>query len=355
MNYKLLAINPGSTSTKISVFEDEKEIFGENLRHSVEEISKFKNVVDQKKFRTEVILKILKDNNIDIKELDAIVGRGGILKPIPSGTYNVNDKMMRDLINGVHGEHASNLGGIIAKEIADSIGKSAFIVDPVGVDELEDIARISGNPELPRRSIFHALNQKAVSKRYAKENFKSYEDVNLIVAHMGGGVSIGAHKKGKVIDVNNTLDGEGPFSPERSGGVPVRDLVRLCFSGKYTQEEVLKKITGKGGFVAYLNTNDARVVENSALKGEGKAKLVHDAMGYQVAKEIGAAAIVLNGKVDAIILTGGMAYGKPMVDLIRKKVAFIAPIIVYPGEDEMLALAQGTIRVLSEEEDVREY
>ncbi|MZK51234.1 butyrate kinase [Clostridium beijerinckii] len=355
MNYKLLIINPGSTSTKISVFEDEKEVFGETIRHSSEEIGKFKHISDQQNFRTEVILKILKDNKIDIKELDAVVGRGGLLKPILSGTYKVNDNMLRDLKESVKGEHASNLGAIIANEISKTIGKSAFIVDPVVVDEMEEIARLSGVPELPRKSIFHALNQKAVAKRYARENSKNYEDVNVIVAHMGGGVSVGAHKKGKIVDVNNALDGEGAFSPERSGGVPSGDLARMCFSGKYTLEEILKKITGKGGFVAYLDTNDARVVESAALDGDPKAKIVHDAMGYQVSKEIGAAATVLNGNVDAIILTGGMAYGKPMVNLIRERVGFIAPIVIYPGEDEMLALAQGVIRVLNGEEEVKEY
>nr|WP_206154650.1 butyrate kinase [Clostridium beijerinckii] len=351
----MLIINPGSTSTKISVFEDEKEVFGETIRHSSEEIGKFKHISDQQNFRTEVILKILKDNKIDIKELDAVVGRGGLLKPILSGTYKVNDNMLRDLKESVKGEHASNLGAIIANEISKTIGKSAFIVDPVVVDEMEEIARLSGVPELPRKSIFHALNQKAVAKRYARENSKNYEDVNVIVAHMGGGVSVGAHKKGKIVDVNNALDGEGAFSPERSGGVPSGDLARMCFSGKYTLEEILKKITGKGGFVAYLDTNDARVVESAALDGDPKAKIVHDAMGYQVSKEIGAAATVLNGNVDAIILTGGMAYGKPIVNLIRERVGFIAPIVIYPGEDEMLALAQGVIRVLNGEEEVKEY
>ena len=355
MSYRLLIINPGSTSTKISVYDDEKEVFGETLRHSTEEISRYKHILEQKDFRTQIILKVLQENNLEIKELDAVVGRGGLLKPIRSGTYNVNDKMIKDLKDSGQGEHASNLGGIIAREIADTIGKSAFIVDPVVVDEMEEIARISGIPELPRKSIFHALNQKAVVKRYAKENSKNYDDINVIVAHMGGGVSIGVHKKGKIIDVNNALDGDGAYSPERSGGVPAGDLVRLCFSEKYTKEEILNKITGRGGFVAYLNTNDARVVETEALQGDPKARLIHDAMGYQVAKEIGAAAAVLNGKVDAIILTGGMAYGKVMTDFISEKVAFIAPIVIYPGEDEMLALAQGGLRVLNREEDVKEY
>ena len=355
MSYKLLIINPGSTSTKIAIYEDEKEMFEKTLRHSSEEIGKFKHVLEQKSFRTEIILKILQDNKIDIKEMDVVVGRGGLLKPILSGTYEVNDNMLKDLNENIHGQHASNLGAIIANEIASSIGKHAFIVDPVVVDEMEEIARLSGIPELPRKSIFHALNQKAVAKRYARENSKNYEDINVIVTHMGGGVSVGAHKKGKIVDVNNALDGDGAFSPERSGGVPVGDLARMCFSGKYTLEEILKKITGKGGFVAYLDTNDARIVEEAALKGEPKSKLVHDAMGYQVAKDIGAAAAVLNGEVDAIILTGGMAYGKPMVSLLKEKIGFLAPIVVYPGEDEMLALAQGAIRVLNGEEEVREY
>ncbi|AQS06832.1 butyrate kinase [Clostridium beijerinckii] len=355
MSHKLLIINPGSTSTKIAVYEGEKEIFEETLRHSSEEIGKFKYVVDQQSFRTDVILKILEDNKINIAEMDAIVGRGGLLKPIVSGTYSVNDNMLKDLKENVQGEHASNLGAIIANEIARSINKPAFIVDPVVVDEMEDIARLSGVPELPRKSIFHALNQKAVAKRYAQENMKNYEDINVIVAHMGGGVSVGAHKNGRIIDVNNALDGEGAFSPERSGGIPSGDLARMCFSGKYTLEEILKKITGKGGFVAYLDTNDGRIVRQLASEGDMKAKLVYEAMGYQVAKDIGAAAAVLCGKVDAIILTGGIAYEKMMVDIIKEKVEFIAPITVYPGEDEMLALAQGALRVLNGQEEVKEY
>ncbi|AJH01046.1 butyrate kinase [Clostridium beijerinckii] len=355
MSHKLLIINPGSTSTKIAVYEGEKEIFEETLRHSSEEIGKFKYVVDQQSFRTDVILKILEDNKINITEMDAIVGRGGLLKPIVSGTSSVNDNMLKDLKENVQGEHASNLGAIIANEIARSINKPAFIVDPVVVDEMEDIARLSGVPELPRKSIFHALNQKAVAKRYAQENMKNYEDINVIVAHMGGGVSVGAHKNGRIIDVNNALDGEGAFSPERSGGIPSGDLARMCFSGKYTLEEILKKITGKGGFVAYLDTNDGRIVRQLASEGDMKAKLVYEAMGYQVAKDIGAAAAVLCGKVDAIILTGGIAYEKMMVDIIKEKVEFIAPITVYPGEDEMLALAQGALRVLNGQEEVKEY
>lgn len=355
MAFKLLIINPGSTSTKIGVYEDEKAVLVETLRHETEEIEKYDSVTDQFGFRKEVILNVLKDKNFDITTLDAVVGRGGLLKPIEGGTYSVNEKMLEDLQSKAKGQHASNLGALIADSIAKELNIPAFIVDPIVVDEMDEIARISGIPEIQRASIFHALNQKAVAKRYAKENNKRYEDVNLIVAHMGGGVSVGAHKGGRIIDVNNALDGEGPFSPERSGGVPIGDLVRMCFSGKYTQDEIKKKITGKGGFVAYLGTNNAIEVEKAALAGDEKAKLVHDAMGYQVAKEIGKCAAVLSGKVDAIILTGGMAYGKPMVEIIKERVAFIAPVVVYPGEDELLALAQGAIRVLSGEEKAKVY
>ncbi|WP_163195518.1 butyrate kinase [Clostridium thermarum] len=355
MSFKLLIINPGSTSTKIGVYEDEKAILVETLRHETEEIEKYNSIADQFEFRKEVILKVLKEKNFDITTLNAVVGRGGLLKPIPGGTYVVNDRMLEDIRAEIRGQHASNLGALIANEIAAELNIPAYIVDPVVVDELDDIARISGMPEIERTSIFHALNQKAVAKRYAKEKGKKYEELNLIVAHMGGGVSVGAHKKGRIVDVNNALDGEGPYSPERSGGVPVGDLVRMCYSGKYTYEEMKKKITGKGGFVAYLGTNSALEVEKAALAGEPKAKLIHDAMGYQVAKEIGSCASVLCGKVDAIILTGGMAYGKPMIDVISERVSFIAPIVVYPGEDELLALAQGAIRVLSGEEEAKIY
>lgn len=355
MSLKLLIINPGSTSTKIGVYEDETPLLVETLRHSAEEINKYETVYDQYQFREDIILKILKDKNFDIKTLDAVIGRGGLLKPIESGTYAINDAMLKDLKESVRGEHASNLGGIIANAIGKSLNIPAFIVDPVVVDELDDIARISGLPEIERTSIFHALNQKAVAKRFAKESGKKYEDLNLIVVHMGGGVSVGAHKAGKVVDVNNALDGEGPFSPERSGGLPVGGLMKMCFSGKYTYAEMKKKVTGKGGIVAYLNTNDFIEVEKRALAGEEQFKLLFDAFIYQVGKEIGKNAAVLSGKIDGIILTGGIAYSKPVVEGIKEMISFIAPVIVYPGEDELLALAQGGIRVLKGEEKAMIY
>ncbi|CDM69541.1 Butyrate kinase [Clostridium bornimense] len=352
---KLLIINPGSTSTKIGVFEDEKEILDETLRHSSEEIGKYATVVDQKDFRKEVILDVLKTKGIDIKGFDAIVGRGGLLKPIEGGTYAVNEEMLNDIKKAERGEHASNLGAMIADEIAKEIGAKSFIVDPVVVDELSDVARISGVPELPRTSIFHALNQKAVGKRYAKERNKSYEDCNIIVVHMGGGVSVGAHTGGKIVDVNNALDGDGAFSPERSGGVPAGALIKMCFSGKYTEAEVKKKITGQGGLVAYLDTNDMRDVLKASAEGDEKSKLIYDAFIYQVSKDIGAMATVLKGKVEAIVLTGGIAYSDVVVNSIKERVSFIAPLVVYGGEDEMLALAQGALRVLNGEEQAKEY
>lgn len=355
MSHKLLMINPGSTSTKIGVYEDENEVLVETLRHSSEEIGKFSGIFEQFNFRKDVILNVLKEKNFDVNTLDAIVGRGGLLKSIEGGTYAVNDAMLDDLKTGVQGQHASNLGGIIASEIGKSLDIPSFIVDPVVVDEMIDVARISGLPELERKSIFHALNQKAVAKRYAKENGKNYEEINLIVAHMGGGISVGAHEAGRVVDVNNALDGEGPFSPERAGGLPVGDLAKMCFSGKYTLDDIKKKINGKGGFVAYLNTNDAREVIAQVEAGDEKAKLVFDAMSYQVAKEIGKCAAVLKGKVDAIILTGGIAYGKETVDYIKERVEFICPVVVYPGEDELLALAEGGLRVLRGQEKAKEY
>lgn len=355
MTYRLLIMNPGSTSTKIGVYEDDKEILVETLRHSAEEIGQYATIVDQFEFRKNVILNVLKEKNFDINTLSAVVGRGGLLKSIESGTYAVNDKMLEDLRVGVQGQHASNLGGIIANEIAKELNIPAFIVDPVVVDELDEVARVSGMPEIERISIFHALNQKAVAKRYANEVKKDYSELNLIVAHLGGGISVGAHKAGRVVDVNNALDGEGPFSPERSGGLPVGDLVKLCFSGKYSEAEIKKMITGKGGIVAYLGTNDAKTVDERAAAGDKEAKLIFDAMGYQVAKEIGKCAAVLSGKVDAIILTGGIAYSKNLVSYIKERVEFISQVVVYPGEDEILALAEGGLRVLRGQETAREY
>lgn len=352
---KLLIINPGSTSTKIGLYEDETPVMVETLRHSSAEIDQFEHVADQFQFRKTAILDFLERHGVELKTLDGVVGRGGLIRSIPSGTYAINDQMMHDVLHPEKGEHASNLGCLIAREIGGELNIPSFIVDPVVVDEMQPLARISGLPEIERISIFHALNQKAVARRHAAEKGVRYEDLNLIIAHLGGGISVGAHEKGRVIDVNNALNGEGPYSPERAGGLPVGDLVKLCFSGRYSKEEMLRRITGKGGVVAYLGTNNMMEVEERVAQGDKKAALVFEGMAYQIAKEIGAGSAVLKGKVDAILLTGGIVFSQAMTSSIARRVGFIAPVCLYPGEDELLALAQGGLRVLNGEEDVSVY
>ena len=354
---KILTINPGSTSTKIAVYNDLKPIFTETLRHSSEEISKFENIYSQFNFRKDIIIGCLNKNNIATTDLDCCVGRGGLIKPVPGGVIRVTDALIADLKVGVLGEHASNLGGVLAKEIANESKnpENCFIVDPVVVDEMEELARFSGHPELPRLSIFHALNQKAVARRHARQMGKQYDDMNLIVVHLGGGISVTAHKKGKAIDTNNALDGDGPFSPERSGQLPVGQLAKLCFSGKYTLLEIKKMITGKGGIVAYLDTNSAIEVEERIEKGDAKADIIYKALAYQIAKEIGAMATVLNGEVDNIIITGGIAYSKSLTSWITDRTKFIAPVNVYPGEDELEALAEGGYYALKGEYKIMKY
>jgi butyrate kinase len=353
--FRILVINPGSTSTKIGVFDNEISVFEKTIRHDADIINSFDDIISQYEFRKKTILETLDEEGINISKLSAVCGRGGLLRPIEGGTYAVNEQMLSDLHQGYAGQHASNLGGILAYEIASGLNIPSFIVDPVVVDELEPIARISGFSLIERKSIFHALNQKAVARRVARELGKKYEELNLIVAHMGGGITVGAHKKGRVIDVNNGLHGDGPFSPERAGTVPAGDLVNLCFSGDYYREEMMKKLVGQGGLVGYLGTNDAVKVEEMIKKGDKKAELIYSAMAYQVAKEIGAASAVLAGKVDAIILTGGLAYGKDFVKEISERINWIADVIVHPGENELQALAEGALRVLRGEEEVKEY
>jgi len=352
----ILAINPGSTSTKFALFEEENLIFEKTLRHSTGETSSFAKITDQFSYRKELILKELMERKTDFSCIAAVVGRGGLVKPIESGVYRVNEAMKKELMEGLRGEHASNLGALIADDIAASLpGSAAFIVDPVVVDELQPVARLSGHPEIPRMSIFHALNQKAVARAYAASKGKKYEEMNLIVAHMGGGISVGAHRKGRVVDVNNALSGEGPFSPERSGGLPSLQLVELCFSGKYSYPEVKSMLVGRGGMVAYLGTNDFKEICSIAGKGDRMAKLVRDAAAYQVAKEIGSMAAVMEGEVDGIILTGGMAYSQVTVDYIKKMTRFISDVVAYPGEDETRALAFNGLMALNGEVEIREY
>ncbi|MEW9500361.1 butyrate kinase [Jeotgalibacillus marinus] len=352
---RILVINPGSTSTKIGVFDGETAILEKTIRHESAEIEQYSNIIDQYDFRKRTILEALDEEGFNISKLSAICGRGGLLRPIEGGTYSVNDEMLKDLKEGYLGQHASNLGGIIAYEIATGLNIPSYIVDPVVVDELDDVARISGFSSIERKSIFHALNQKAVARRVAKELGKKYEECTFLVTHMGGGITVGVHKGGRVIDVNNGLHGDGPFSPERAGTVPAGDLVELCFSGKYYRGEIMKKLVGQGGLVGYLGTNDAVQVEKMIDAGNEEAKKVYNAMAYQVAKEIGAASVVVAGKVDGIILTGGLAYGKGFVNAISERIDWIADVIVQPGENELQALAEGALRVLRNEEQAKVY
>ncbi len=355
--FNILTVNPGSTSTKIALFSDEDEVFSTTLRHSDDELATYRKITDQFPFRKALIVSALQDHGIELSSIDAVVGRGGLVKPIPSGVYEMNEALVRDLTDAPLGEHASNLGGLIALDLAREIGHDAraFIADPVVVDELAEVARVSGHPDFPRISIFHALNHKAIARTYARSVGKSYEELNLIVAHLGGGVSVGAHERGRVVDVNNALYGEGPFSPERVGTLPARPLADRCFSGKYNHEEVKKMIAGRGGLVAHLGTNDMRAVRERAAAGDAHAKLIADAMAYAVAKEIGAMAAVLAGRVDAILLTGGVVHGEMTCEYIRERVGFIAPVHCYPGEDEMEALAANGLAVLSGETEAKIY
>ncbi|MGL1890541.1 MAG: butyrate kinase [Spirochaetaceae bacterium] len=356
LKHIILTINPGSTSTKIALFNNDEPIFTETIRHSVTDISKFEKVTDQYDFRKSIILKRLQENGIELKSIDCIVGRGGLVKPIASGVYRISDQMRYDLKANLLGEHASNLGGLLAHDIAVELPNTqAFIADPVVVDELEDIARYSGHPLIKRRSIFHALNQKAIARSYASDINKKYEELNLIVVHLGGGISVGAHKKGRVIDVNDALNGEGPFSPERSGGLNALSLAELCFSGEHSFKDIKKMIIGGGGLVAYLKCNDVKEIEDKISGGDDKALEVLNAMTYQVSKYIGSMAVVLKGDIDAIILTGGIAHSKSVTDHICESVDFLAPVKIYPGEDEMKSLAQNGLRVLTGEIIASEY
>lgn len=356
MSYQILAINPGSTSTKIAIFKDDVQEFVKNIQHTTEELARFKDVASQFQYRKEIILSELKQAGFNVNGLDAVVGRGGLVKPIESGIYEVNAAMIRDLEYPILGEHASNLGGLIAHDIVSSLSNKvkAYIADPVVVDEMGEVAKYSGHPAFKRVSVFHALNQKAIARTFAKERGKKYEELNLVVAHLGGGISVGAHSKGKVIDVNNALDGEGPFSPERSGTLPAGQLAKLCFSGEKSCEEVKRMINGEGGIVAYLGTNDTREVGERAAT-EPLCRMILDAMSYQIGKIIGAMAAVLKGNVDAILITGGIAYSKIVTENINEMVSFIAPVCIYPGEDEMRALAMNGLMVLKHEIIAKEY
>ncbi len=346
---RILAINPGATTTKYAVFDAEKEIFNESLEHHGDELKGFARVYDQNQYRLDLILKALDKKGITLESLNAVVARGGLLKSVPGGTFEVNDLMVEYLKEAPRGEHASNLGAVIANSLAKRLGIPAYIVDPVAVDEYEPEARLSGHPELPRISMSHALNSKAVARSVAKEMGKRYDEVNLVVIHLGTGVSVSAHRKGKMIDVNNSQE-EGPFSPDRCGGLPARSLIKLCYSGKYTEKEMITKIMGSGGIYAYLGTKDVREVLDKAAKGDELSNNVLNAMAYQTAKEAGAMAAVLCGEVDRIIITGGIARSQRIIEDISKHVKYIAPIVVIPGEEELPSLVDGALRVLRGEE-----
>lgn len=350
---KVIAINPGSTSTKVALYMNEEEVFVETLDHPVDEIQKFEHVQDQFEFRKDVIMACLEKNNVDIKELSAVVGRGGLLPPVKSGAYRVNEVMVDRLANNPVVEHASNLGALISYELAKPLGIPAFIYDSVAVDELQDIARISGMPVIERASMSHALNSRAMAHKVAEKQGKSYKDMNFIVAHLGGGISLSAHEKGRMIDI--VSDDEGPFSPERAGRVPCNKLIDLCYSGKYDKKTMKKMLRGKGGIGAYLGTLDAREVETMIAEGNEEAGLVYEAMAYQIAKGIGEMATVLKGQVDAIVITGGIAYSKMMTSWISDRVSFIGPVEIMAGENELESLAYGTMRVLKGEEEALEY
>ncbi|WP_026694697.1 butyrate kinase [Peribacillus kribbensis] len=352
---RILAIRPGSASTKIGIFDDKVPILERTIRHEASQIKEYKYIFDQYEFRKKAVLEALDEEGINISKLEAVCASGGLLWPIEGGTYLVSREMLKDLKEAFNGQHSSNLGAPIACEIARGLNIPAFIVDPVVVDELEPPARVSGFPLIERKSIFHALNHKAAARRAAKELGSSYESLNLIIVHMAGGITIGAHRKGRVIDVNNGLHGEGPFSPERAGTVPSGDLVRLCFSGRYDREEIMQMLAGRGGLAGYLGTDDAVKVEEMIAAGNSEAAQLYSAMACQVAKEIGAQSTVLEGRVDAIVFTGELSYGKSLVKEITRRVNWIADCLVYPGENELQALAEGALRVLNGEEEAKDY
>lgn len=341
---KVLIINPGATSTKIAVFDEENEIFKKTIEHAIEDLAPFDSVIGQREYRKNIILQSLTENGYAMSDFQAVCGRGGLLRHIPSGTYAVNDQVVRDVEAAAFGEHASNLGALLAKELGDTVGIPSFFVDPVCTDELTDIARVTGLKGMERESFFHALNHKSMARKAARQIGKAYEEVNLIVVHMGGGVSVGAHQKGRVIDNYNVRD-EGAFSLDRGGSIPTHQLINLCYSGK-TKQEVKRLVTSQAGVFSYLGTRDFREVENRALSGDAEAKLVADAMVYQLCKDMGAMAAVLRYDVDAIVLTGGMANSKWLCGEIQGYMRKLCPILVLAGEEEMRSLAEGAFRVL---------
>ncbi len=357
MSYRVLAINPGSTSTKIAVYEDSTPLFEKTLRHDPAELEPYPTIIDQYDFRRKLVMEAMEENSVKPESLSAVVGRGGLVRPVSGGTWKVNEAMLRDLKDpSLWGRiHASNLGAFIAKAVAEPLHIPYFIVDPVVVDEFDDIARVSGIPEIERKSLLHALNIRYILRLLAAELGKELKDANMIGVHMGGGISVAAIKNGRIVDVNNALLGMGPFSPQRAGALPIGDLLDMAYSGKYTKKELTTYLTKTAGLMAYLGTDSGIEVNQRIKDGDQKARDILDAMCYQVAKEIGACATVLNGKVDGIFLSGGLVYNEYIVSAIRQRTEFIAPLHLYPGEKEMEALSQGGIRVLKGLEEAQEY
>lgn len=351
----ILVINPGSTSTKVAVYNGKEQVFVENVKHASESLSKFKNINDQYEFRYDEVISLLEKNNFKVSDLKAVIGRGGLIKPVESGVYNINQKMLDDLKNNAFMQHASNLGAMIAKKIADTNNLPCFIADPVVVDEMIELARITGRPEIKRSSVFHALNHKAVGRKAAKLLGKEYNDSNLIVVHLGGGISVAAHRNGRVIDVTDALYGDAPMSAERTGRLPTGQLVEMCFAPGATIEDIKRKLVGAGGMVAHCGSNDAKYIEDELLAGNKDFERIYKAIAYQISKDIGAFATVLKGKVDSIVITGGMARSEPLINWITDRVSFIANVLLFPGENEMESLAEAAYRVISGEESPKEY
>ncbi len=351
----ILIINPGSTSTKIGIFSAGEMKINESVKHDDAELRKFPTIWDQYDFRKEAIFQFLKKHNLSMEEIDAIACRGGNVKPLPGGIYRICPKMIADMRSGIYGGHPINVGGLVAFDLGNQFNIPVLTADPPMTDELCSSARYSGIPQISRQSSFHALNQKATARKIAAKLGRKYDEVNLIVTHLGGGISVGAHRKGKIIDVNNALDGDGPFSPERSGSLPAGDLVKLCFSGEYTKAEVLKLLTGGGGLYAYLGTTNVIEIEKRIAAGDRQAAELFEAMIYQIAKEIGACAAVLEGEVGAIALTGSLVYSQRLLESLKKKIAFIAPVYLNPGENEMEALADAALRYFNNEEALSVY
>ena len=352
----ILVINPGATSTKIAVYRNNQSVFLKSIRHESGELETFARTTDQLPYRLNLVLSEVEENHIPHDKVGMIIARGGLIHPIESGVYEVNEVMIKDLEEGVMGDHASNLGGLIAHRLLETFTRArAYIADPVVVDEMDEVARISGHPEFRRTSIFHALNQKSVARSHAHSMGLEYEEINLVVVHMGSGISVGAHQKGRVVDVNNALDGEGPFGPERSGTLPAGALARYCFQEGNSWKRVTKMLTGEGGIFAYLGHKDAQLLERMAGEGDEEAGLIQDALAYQVSKEIGAMAAVLSGSIDGILITGGMAHNPGLTGAIKKRIEFMAPVYIYPGEDEMRALAHNGSLLLSGKVSVKQY